>query len=48
MALEGIKERPIFGWGNGNFNYVFKLLALCFFFFISFANLANRKNLAIL
>ncbi len=23
MSIEGIKERPIFGWGNGNFNYVF-------------------------
>lgn len=23
MAIEGIKERPILGWGQGNFNYVF-------------------------
>lgn len=23
IALEGIKERPILGWGQGNFNYVF-------------------------
>ena len=23
MSLEGIKERPILGWGQGNFNYVF-------------------------
>jgi FimV-like protein len=23
MALEGIKERPLFGWGQENFNYVF-------------------------
>ncbi|MFM2424352.1 MAG: hypothetical protein RLZZ70_743 [Candidatus Parcubacteria bacterium] len=23
MSLEGIKERPVTGWGNGNFNYVF-------------------------
>jgi O-antigen ligase/tetratricopeptide (TPR) repeat protein len=23
MSTEGIKERPVFGWGNGNFNYVF-------------------------
>ncbi len=23
MSLEGISERPVFGWGNGNFNYVF-------------------------
>ena len=23
MALEGVKERPILGWGQGNFNYVF-------------------------
>lgn len=23
MSLEGVKERPVFGWGNGNFNYVF-------------------------
>ena len=23
MALEGVKERPILGWGNGNFNFVF-------------------------
>lgn len=23
MALEGVKERPLFGWGQGNFNYVF-------------------------
>jgi O-antigen ligase len=23
IALEGIKERPIFGWGQENFNYVF-------------------------
>jgi len=23
MALEGIKERPILGWGQDNFNYVF-------------------------
>jgi O-antigen ligase/tetratricopeptide (TPR) repeat protein len=23
MSIEGIKERPVFGWGNGNFNYVF-------------------------
>jgi len=23
MALEGIKERPILGWGQGNYNYVF-------------------------
>jgi len=23
MAVEGVKERPFFGWGQGNFNYVF-------------------------
>jgi tetratricopeptide (TPR) repeat protein len=23
MSVEGIKERPLFGWGQGNFNYVF-------------------------
>jgi len=23
MAVEGFKERPILGWGQGNFNYVF-------------------------
>lgn len=23
MSVEGIKERPMLGWGNGNFNYVF-------------------------
>ena len=23
MALEGVKEHPILGWGQGNFNYVF-------------------------
>lgn len=23
MAAEGVKERPILGWGQGNFNYVF-------------------------
>lgn len=23
MSLEGIKEKPILGWGQGNFNYVF-------------------------
>ncbi len=23
MSVEGIKERPLLGWGNGNFNYVF-------------------------
>jgi O-antigen ligase/tetratricopeptide (TPR) repeat protein len=23
MSIEGIKERPLLGWGNGNFNYVF-------------------------
>lgn len=23
MALEGVKERPLLGWGQGNFNYVF-------------------------
>lgn len=23
MAIEGIKQRPILGWGQGNFNYVF-------------------------
>jgi O-antigen ligase/tetratricopeptide (TPR) repeat protein len=23
MALEGVKERPILGWGHGNFNFVF-------------------------
>ncbi len=23
MALEGVKERPILGWGQSNFNYVF-------------------------
>ncbi|MFT5036451.1 MAG: O-antigen ligase/tetratricopeptide (TPR) repeat protein [Candidatus Azotimanducaceae bacterium] len=23
MALEGFKERPVLGWGQGNFNYVF-------------------------
>ncbi len=23
MALEGVKERPILGWGQGNYNYVF-------------------------
>ncbi len=23
MAWEGVKERPILGWGQGNFNYVF-------------------------
>jgi O-antigen ligase len=23
MSVEGVKERPLFGWGNGNFNYVF-------------------------
>ncbi|MFM2339797.1 MAG: hypothetical protein RLZZ360_433 [Candidatus Parcubacteria bacterium] len=23
MSVEGVKERPFFGWGNGNFNYVF-------------------------
>jgi O-antigen ligase/tetratricopeptide (TPR) repeat protein len=23
MAIEGFKERPIFGWGQSNFNYVF-------------------------
>ncbi len=23
MALEGVKERPILGWGQGNFNYIF-------------------------
>lgn len=23
MSVEGVKERPVFGWGNGNFNYVF-------------------------
>ena len=24
MALEGIKERPIFGWGQENFSYIFQ------------------------
>lgn len=23
MALEGVKERPLLGWGQGNFNYIF-------------------------
>lgn len=23
MALAGVKERPVFGWGSGNFNFVF-------------------------
>jgi len=23
LALEGVKERPIFGWGQENFNYIF-------------------------
>ncbi len=23
MALDGVKERPILGWGQGNYNYVF-------------------------
>lgn len=23
MAFEGVKERPVLGWGQGNFNYVF-------------------------
>jgi tetratricopeptide (TPR) repeat protein len=23
MAFEGVKERPVLGWGSGNFNYVF-------------------------
>lgn len=23
MAIEGVKERPILGWGQGNFNYIF-------------------------
>ena len=23
MALQGVKERPVFGWGQENFNYVF-------------------------
>lgn len=23
MALEGVKERPLLGWGHGNFNFVF-------------------------
>jgi O-antigen ligase/tetratricopeptide (TPR) repeat protein len=23
MAFEGVKERPLLGWGQGNFNYVF-------------------------
>jgi O-antigen ligase/tetratricopeptide (TPR) repeat protein len=23
MALEGVEERPVFGWGLGNFNFVF-------------------------
>lgn len=23
MALEGVKERPLIGWGQGNFNFVF-------------------------
>jgi len=23
MAMEGVKERPMLGWGQGNFNYVF-------------------------
>ena len=23
MSIEGIKERPLLGWGQGNFNYVF-------------------------
>lgn len=23
IALEGVKERPLLGWGQGNFNYVF-------------------------
>ncbi len=23
MSVEGVKERPLLGWGNGNFNYVF-------------------------
>jgi len=23
MAIEGVKEKPVLGWGQGNFNYVF-------------------------
>ncbi len=23
MAVEGVKEKPLFGWGQGNFNYAF-------------------------
>lgn len=23
MAVEGVKERPVLGWGQGNFNYIF-------------------------